>query len=238
MPKYPSFKNPRLNRLADEHNLLHDFCEVADLVSYEAVGAKAGFPPEKYLIHYKVKSITAIGPDQMPVYGDTHTAEITIPARFPLAEQPKCKMVSQVWHPNIKFGGEFAGRICINAEALGHWHTLDMLAERIGEMLQYKNYHAENTHPHPEDATVAKWVREFAEPKGIINKKAKKYVDSRPLLSPSDEWVKSRKKKIEIQIGRITPAKDKASSEDYKKYYEIASEPKKRKVIVVKKKNN
>jgi ubiquitin-protein ligase len=198
---YPRFNNPRENRLAKEHQLVDDFCKQSNLIGYEGFKRKGGMPPDRYLFHYKLRSIVGINDDQSPIYGDKHIAEIIISPEFPLGGQPACKMKTPVWHPNIKFDGRFAGKICINAESLGSWHTLDMLAERIGEMLQYKNYHAEHTEPYPEDARVAEWVRTYAEPRGIVNKAKKVYTDDRPLLEASEEWLNSRKKKVQITLG-------------------------------------
>ena len=197
---YRRFNNPRDNRLVTEHQLLDSFCQQSPLISYEAIPRKGGLPPERYLIHYRVKSIVGIDVFRNPVYGYDHTAEIVISPEYPLGGQPSCFMKTQVWHPNIKFDGHFAGKICVNKEALGHWHTLDMMAERIGEMLQWKNYHAVNTHPFPEDANVAAWVREYAEPNNIVNKQKGLFIDDRPLLKPSEEWLQTRKEIIEVTI--------------------------------------
>jgi len=195
---YPNFNNPWDNRLAKEHELVHDFCAQSKLVSYEAPKRKGGYPPDRYLFHYELRSIVGINPDKTPLYGENHTAEIIIPSQYPVGGQPACNMRTPVWHPNIKYTGSFAGKICINPDALGPWHTLDMLAERIGEMLQYRNYHALPTHPFPEDAVVAEWVRDFAEPNKVVNKAQKIYVDNRPLLEATEEWVLSRRKKIAV----------------------------------------
>jgi len=225
MPKY---RDPRLRRLEKEYRLLEEFCDQSDLIDFVPFKQKRGFPPERYHITYRVKSIVGIDHNQVPIFGEKHVAEITIPPTFPLAKQPECKMITPVWHPNIKFDGEYAGRICINEGALGHWHTLDMLAERIGEMLQYKNYHAENTAPHPEDGRVALWVREFGEPRGVINKAKKVYTDSRNLLRPSPEWEASRKKKIQMTIGAVRKGN---SNIDINKYINIASKRKKIRIV-------
>ncbi len=198
--KYKKFNNPRDNRLAKEHELLDDFCEQSKIVSYEGKRRRGGLPPDKYLFHYNLKSVVGIDANQNPIYGNKHTAEIEISPQFPLGGQPSCKMITPAWHPNIKFDGAFAGKICINAEALGSWHTMDMLAERIGEMLQFKNYHAVNEPPYPEDAKASQWMREYAEPRNIINKAKKIYTDNRPLIEPSEEWIQTRKKKIKITI--------------------------------------
>ena len=197
---YPRFNNPRENRLGIEHQLVEDFCRQSKLVTYEALQRKGGLPPDRYFFHYSLRSVVGIDNDQRPVYGDEHTVEVILPPEFPFGGRPSCKMVTPVWHPNIKYDGYFAGKICINTEALGSWHTLDMLIERIGEMLQYKTYHAVNVPPHPEDAKVAIWVRDFAEPNGIVDKDKGIFTDKRPLLLPSKEWLASRKPKIKIRV--------------------------------------
>ena len=180
------YANPRDNRLALEHQLLRALCNQSEVISYTAVERKGALPPEKYLISYKLKSIISIDNDQNPVFGYNHQAVITIPPEFPLGGQPICYMKTSLWHPNIKYSGHYAGRICINAQALGHWHTLDMLVLRIGQMLQYKNYHAINIQPYPEDAEVARWVREYAEPNDIVNREKRIFIDDTPLINPED----------------------------------------------------
>jgi ubiquitin-protein ligase len=216
-PEYRNLSNPRDERLADEHRLLDEFCSQSDVVSYSHVKRRGGLPPEEYTLTYKVKCIVGIRPDQSPIYGEHHEVGVTIPAQYPLGGQPECKMLTDVWHPNVNFHTSYKGRICINAEALGDWHTLDMLAERIGEMLQYKNYHAEHSVPYPEDAKVAQWVREYAQPRNIVNKAKRIYTDNRPLLRLSPEWEALRRGKIEtmtgIKIGlrRPTPSLEQGS---------------------------
>ncbi len=200
-PTYPKYTNQRDRRLAKEHALVHDFCTQSSVVSYTAAKRRGGMPPDRYEIEYSVRSIVGVNELNQPIYGNHHVVEITIPPSFPLGGQPSCYTKTPVWHPNIQFDGPFAGKICVNADALGHWHTLDMMIERIGEILQYKNYHALNTNPHPEDAKVATWVREFAEPMDIVNKYKNIVVDNTPLLDPSDEWKESREEKIQIIIG-------------------------------------
>src|SRR5262249_46229149 len=50
----------------------------------------------------------------------------------------------------------------------------------MGEMVQYKHYHAKWVSPFPLDRAAADWVLEVAEPKGIIG--PNKPLDDRPLL--------------------------------------------------------
>ncbi|MEZ4995914.1 MAG: hypothetical protein R2824_36205 [Saprospiraceae bacterium] len=59
------------------------------------------------------------------------------------------------------------------------------------------NYLAENIWPYPEDATVAKWVLNYAEPKGLMSIKDKKPVDESNLLEYTPE--KEPEKKIIIK---------------------------------------
>lgn len=142
--------------------------------------------PVVYHVHYYLKSIVGIDVAQMPVYGDHHICEITIPPTYPL--QP-CKIyfITDVWHPNVKFEGKFKGKICGNTTNFGRSYDLYQLVLRIAEILQYKNYHAIHTPPFPEDAMVAKWVTEFGEPKGIVNQNKGIYVDDTPLLMTEEE---------------------------------------------------
>lgn len=187
------FKDPLLKRLALDEHLLKELCESSDLIEAIPLNGGPDLPPDKYEITYKVKSIIAIDDDKQPVYGELHKAEITLPSGYPMIKSPTCKMTTDVWHPNIRSSGNLKGHICINAQVLGTWHTLDLLVEQIGEMLQYKNYHAQKIQPYPEDPIVAQWVMEIAEPQGIVNKKENIVVDNRPLRKPSATWMESRK---------------------------------------------
>ena len=193
-------KDPRIRRLEMERELLEDLCNHSDLISYEAKNRRNGHPPENYTVTFNVRSIVGIDDQKNPIYGDTHIADIKLPSGYPMTSSPICYMRSDIWHPNIRSEGKHKGHICINAQVLGHWHTLDMLVEQIGEMLQYKNYHAIDIQPYPEDSKVAEWIREVAEPRGIVNKAKGVVIDDRPLLNPTQEWLDTRKKKIQITI--------------------------------------
>ncbi|MBK9013925.1 MAG: hypothetical protein IPM82_07475 [Saprospiraceae bacterium] len=131
-------QDPRLRRLEMEHELLQDFCSQSELITFEPLNQRPGFPPESYKIHFRVKTITAIDSQQKPVYGELHTAEISLPNGYPMTSSPICYMRTPVWHPNIRSSGEYRGHICINAQVLGHWHTLDMLIEQIGKCFNIK----------------------------------------------------------------------------------------------------
>jgi len=165
---------------------LDELCNRSSQISYEITQRLGSYPPEGYKIRYDVKSIIGIdNRTKQPKYGTSHSAVITLPEGYPgPTGDPMCVMESDTWHPNIKSSGEYKGRICITAKALGAWHSLDMLVLRIGEMLQWKNYLAENRDPFPEDERVAQWVREFAEPQGIVDYRKNIVVDDSELMLP------------------------------------------------------
>lgn len=183
---YNKLRDPRDKRLAREHELIDELCGRSSKISYEIVKQVPGFPPEGYKIIYRdIRSIVGTNPDDSPVYRTHHEAEIIFPPAYPGADgAPRCRMLTDTWHPNIRSKEPAKGRICINSKALGAWHTLDMLTMRIGQMLQYRNYHALDEDPWPEDAEVARWVREYAEPHGVVDKAKKIYTDDSELLDP------------------------------------------------------
>lgn len=198
-------KNPFHVRLALDHMNLDELCDRSDKLEYEVLQRYGSGVPYEYLVTYKVKSITSVDGNQNPIYGEEHKIKITLPEGYPSVEgNPKCFAQTDIWHPNIKHDGELKGRICYTAKALGAWSGLDMLVNRIGEILQYKNYHAVDVDPWPEDTEVAKWVREYAEPNDIINKEKNIFVDSDYLLNPEHgvELPSERRKRISIQLRR------------------------------------
>ncbi len=194
--------DPWLARLQKDYEAIRDYCEDSDFVSYSASLLKEGLPPDRYLIKYNVKSIVSIDQNKLPVFGSEHFVLINLPHNYPMVSGPECKMASDIWHPNIRHDGPFKGRICINAKALGSWLTLDMLVQHIGEMLQFKNYHADNIQPFPEDPIVANWVKEIGEPKGFMNNALGISVDQSILQKASMQWLSTRKNSISIKSRR------------------------------------
>lgn len=192
------YKDPLFKRLSLDQQLLMELNDSSDLIDVKALNGNDKLPPSEYEVTYYVRSISGIDENRNPIYSDEHKAKITLPSGYPMINSPSCYMLTDTWHPNIRSKGNLKGHICINAQVLGTWQTLDLLVEQIGEMLQYKNYHAEKTQPYPEDAEVATWVLEYAEPEGIISKS--KATDNRPLRKPSEDWMQSRKKKSKINI--------------------------------------
>jgi hypothetical protein len=153
-------------------------------VRVEPVDTHPGSEPERYKVTFLCKGIVDIDPQtQDPIYQYKHQVEIYCDEDFP-AEVPKLRWITPIWHPNIQH--EEPKGVCVNkAEWLGG-RGLDDLCRQMFEMVQYKNYHAEFTLPYPLDQRVAQWVREVAEPRGIVKKSAGKFVDDRPFVKPTD----------------------------------------------------
>jgi len=173
-------------RRAKDHIELHELCARSDKIAYEVKRRKGDKPPESYLIFYNgIRSIVGIDHLHYPIFGETHIVRIDLPEEYPNAgSMPLCFMETDIWHPNIKSSGPAKGHICINPGKLGAWQDLYMLIIRIGEIIQYKNYLAEQVPPFPEDEVVAQWVRDFAEPKGIVNYQKKIATDDSDLVKP------------------------------------------------------
>ncbi len=178
---FKKLKTPTLKRLAKEHVAIHDLCSKSDKLEY-AVAKKRSGVPEVYRITFNLKSIVGIDGNKNPIYGNKHVAELALPPNYPV-EPAKCYMVTDTWHPNIKSEGVHKGHICTNSNELGKLMDLYLLVHRIGQILQYQNYHAENNYPYPDDEKVARWVREYAEPNDIVNKNKNIYIDDSDLLN-------------------------------------------------------
>jgi len=174
-------KNPFYKRLAKDHLSLFEI--ESDVVKWEVVNTRGALKiPCEYHFHFYIKSIVGINDDQSPNFGKHHIAKVTFPPKYPI-EPPELYMQSDLWHPNIKSEGKYKGRICGNTKGFGLGYDLYLLVIRIGEILQFKQYHAENTPPFPEDIKAARWVMEYAEPQGLVNKYKDLAIDTTPLVN-------------------------------------------------------
>jgi hypothetical protein len=101
---------------------------------------------------------------------------IDLPVGYPCVDSPpslqfvvcdnRGNAVPHPWHPNIRYFGEFAGRVCIN---MADTYT-DLLwgVRRVASYLRYETYHALLESPYPEDLKVATWVMRQGEPNGWL----------------------------------------------------------------------
>jgi len=131
--------------------------------------------PVKYEFIFTVKSIIGVKePDetglQHPIFGNEHKMSITIPNNYPEVNgQPEFMFTTDVWHPNIRYFGDFRGRVCLNTVDSGTQTNLITYIDRVISYLTYEDYHAKNEYPYPEDLDVAEWVLKQAEPNGWLN---------------------------------------------------------------------
>lgn len=220
------YKRPRDTRLAIEYDRVETLANRSSKISFKVLHETRHTKlPDVYEITYKVKSIIGINDKKEPVYGNEHKLKLTLPPRWPASDSPpEYYMLTDTWHPNIKSDEPYKGHVCINSKAISGYEGIDDLVIRIAELLQFKNYLAEDKPPYPEDPVVAEWVREFAEPKGIISMEKGIAVDDSDLLEPVEDTKvfdettggnKSAPEEIEIIIEDEPDKKDPDISFDF-----------------------
>lgn len=154
-------------------------------VSVEVAGRNANGMPVKYVVTYSIRSICGVehlesfgtpGVLNPPLFHDRFVMLIDIPHDYPCVEsQPSYRFLTQAedgtpmphpWHPNIRWGGSFAGRVCVNTPDT--YTEIAWCVDRIARYLRYEVYHALNEPPYPEDQQAAAWVIRQAEPQGWL----------------------------------------------------------------------
>ena len=169
--RYRSAVKPgRDTRLLNEWKQLDEACAASDEIAYSVCKTSVSGLPVAYEMIFHIKSITGVEEAderglQKPVFADKHLLRISLPNNYP-ADAPEFKFVSDVWHPNVRYFGEFKGRVCLNFNDCGTSAYLADHIAAIARYLRYTDYHARNEHPYPEDRTVAQWTLEQAEPQG------------------------------------------------------------------------
>lgn len=190
--------DPREQRLRTEHQRLQRLAQESDSIRVEPFDIVLGSEPEAYRITFLCRGIVGIDAAQNPVYGDKHVVEIRCSQAFP-ADVPQLRWVTPIWHPNIQH--QEPKNVCVNkSEWLGGM-GLDDLCRQLFEMVQYKNYHAKHTRPYPYDQEVARWVREVAEPRGIVSQSPLKSVDDRPFTRPTAPFASQVTRAHRIRVG-------------------------------------
>jgi hypothetical protein len=169
-------------RLLNEWKAIHELLEGNSYVSYIVRHTNRDDVPDEYEIIYNIRSIVGVEEpseitvDQngkqvkkrlrMPIMGNQHKMQIKIPPEYPNAVtgKPSFKMLTDVWHPNIRYFGDLKGRICLNESNLDAGNTLADRVMDVAFYLKYERYFAQNEPPFPEDEDVALWIREEGEP--------------------------------------------------------------------------
>ena len=163
-------------RLFKEWELIDQRCENDERVKYIIRKRNVEGLPMAYDIIFNIKSIIGVEePDaqglQRPIFGNKHIMRITLPNNYPEIDGcPKFNFISDVWHPNVRYHGEYKGRISsllgLNMENITNY-LVDYI-DVIISWLTYEMYLAKNEWPYPLDYEVARWIIEQAEPQGWI----------------------------------------------------------------------
>jgi len=111
-----------------------------------------------------------------PVFADNFVMQIDLPDQYPCVDAPPAfhflttdadgNDIPHPWHPNIRYFGDMAGRVCINMADT--YTDLVWGVQRVAQYLRYDVYHAVSEPPYPEDMKVAIWVLREAEPNGWL----------------------------------------------------------------------
>ncbi len=150
----------------------------SSVIEVEPVEMQPGWPPEKYIITYRCRGIASIDDQQHPKASEFHQVSMYMGSDYPLRE-PYLRWLTPIWHPNIEHLEPH--HVCTNN--VQNWFPAKPLAELVvamGEMVQYKHYHAMWVSPFPLDRAAAEWVLNVAEPQGILG--PDKPFDDQPLL--------------------------------------------------------
>lgn len=163
-------------RLFNEWDRLHEACAGSDEVAYTVTKTNVSGLPVVYQVDFYMPSIVGVEDAdeaglQKPVFGDHHTLRISLPNNYPGVDggYPEFKFMTDVWHPNVRYFGEFKGRVCLNLNDCGTAVYLTDHVATISGYLRYTDYHARDENPYPEDRTVAQWTLEQAEPQGWLH---------------------------------------------------------------------
>ncbi len=172
----------RDRRLRYEWEKLQEHLSARTDIDCEVVAENANGLPVRYLVTYHLRSICGVEhpetPEEVnpPVFADEFLMLVDLPDNYPCIDGAPCfhflthnacgEPVPHPWHPNIRYYGEFAGRVCLNSPDT--YADLVWAVERVAYYLRYDLYHAKAEPPFPEDLHVAKWVLEQGEPKGWI----------------------------------------------------------------------
>lgn len=133
----------RLRRLQADYERLQARCAQSP---YIRIRNTKGNPPERYELAYSVKGLR-VSPEGQIVDVTDHVVEIVLTSGYP-RQAPQCRMLTDIFHPNID-----SAAICIG----DHWaaaEALDDLVVRIAEMITYQSYNTKS----PLNGEAARWA--------------------------------------------------------------------------------
>ena len=181
----PSRLSGRNRRLWYEWRQLEKGLDGHRDITFQVSGRNSEGLPTSYLVDYHLRSICGVeheaelneaGVENKPVFATGFKMMIDLPVNYPcvdalpllyfLTTDTSGEPIPHPWHPNIRYFGSFAGRVCIN---MADTYT-DLLwgVMRVASYLRYDTYHAMMETPYPEDLKVAEWVMRQGEPKEWI----------------------------------------------------------------------
>lgn len=181
----PQALSGRNRRLMYEWQKLEQGLEGRPDICFRVAATNAEGLPIRYHIDYHINSLCGVtrvealnqqGVTNEPLFANHYQMQISLPANYPcvdsapvfcfLTTDNQGEDIPHPWHPNIRYFGDFAGRVCIN---MSDTYT-DLLwgVKRVASYLRYECYHAISEPPYPEDLQVAAWVIRQGEPNGWI----------------------------------------------------------------------
>ena len=181
----PSRLSGRNRRLLYEWRRMEERLSDRSDISLTVIRRNPDGLPVGYLIDYHLRSICGVDhEDQLnepgvmntPVFATGFQMKIELPSGYPDVDAPPSlqfltattdgKDIPHPWHPNIRYFGDVAGRVCLNMADT--YADLCWGVVRVASYLRYDTYHAIMENPYPEDLKVAAWVRYQGEPNGWI----------------------------------------------------------------------
>ena len=175
----------RNRRLLYEWQMMDEGLSARSDIRWSVNRTNAEGLPVRYIVDYLIHSICGVtnveqlnqpGVCNQPLYADCFRMASDLPDAFPcidgapvfrfLTEDENGQPLLHPWHPNIRFFGPMAGRVCLNRTDT--YTDLVWGVKRIATYLTYERYHAMAEPPYPEDLQVAAWVIRQAEPMGWI----------------------------------------------------------------------
>ena len=148
-------EDPRTRRLRAEFEQMVDLAARSELIEFEHFLVVPGLPPERYIVTFKCRGIASIDESYRPVFATEHKVALYLDGSYPTTP-PRMKWLTPIWHPNIEHAEPH--RVCIDNTWWTPGRTLSKVVLMLGEMVQYKNYHADQTPPYPIDLEVARWM--------------------------------------------------------------------------------
>ncbi len=176
----------RNRRLYVEWSILMERFATRQDVGIQVVKCNSDGLPIEYIIEYKIRSMcgvegvirddkeaydlrgSEIEAGSQPRFAERFLMRLTLPPTYPFVDggaqlqfvdrDAEGREVAMPWHPNIRYYGSFAGRVCLNA--MDSFVELAWCVERVAKYLRYELYHSVQEPPYPEDLRVARWLNQ------------------------------------------------------------------------------